>query len=197
MVYTISFNLLGIFLFLFLFWKRLKEDYSSDIVFSSSFYILAALGVFAGISFKFLPLWWFWFSLLGIALGLGISFFRFHLRTYETLEVTVLSFLPWLSLLFLSDSINSYSIISFVAFALCLVLIFIFYFLDMHYKNFSWYRSGKVGFTGLTVLGIFFLIRAALAIPFHTVLSFVGTAEVYISAVLSFICFVLVLNLSR
>jgi len=49
----VIFLFLGIIIFLFFFWKRLKEDYSSERIFSTAFYILFGIG--AG----FLAVWFF------------------------------------------------------------------------------------------------------------------------------------------
>lgn len=194
---NITFNILGIVLFIFLFWKRLKEDYSTDMIFTTCLYALLGIGIFRFLSLKFFPSWWFWLSFLGLIAGLTLGILKFHLRVYETLEASTISFLPWLSLVFLLDSINNFSTYSFAAFVFCLVLVFVFYFLETHYKNFSWYRSGRIGFAGLATLGFLFLTRTAIAIIPFKMLSFAGIYEAYISGILTFVCFALVANLAR
>ena len=197
MVFGILFNILGMIIFLFLFWKKLKEDYISAQIFSSAFFIIAGIVVFYLISKLYLPSWWFWFSLLGFLIGFVISTLKFGLRIYETLEASFISILPWISFLYLNDSIKNTSWISLLAFAFTLGIVFLYIFLNSKYKNFSWYKSGRVGFAGLTSMGIYFLIRGLIAIFFPFVVSFVVDYEPILSGSLAFSFFLLVFNLSR
>ena len=101
MIANIGINILGLFIFLFVFWRKLKEDYVSEIIFSASVFIL--LGLLAGfiIGLKFFPSFIFWSEFIGILLGLALSVLRLKLRVYETLEAAVISFLPWFGIYFL------------------------------------------------------------------------------------------------
>jgi len=193
---TIAFNLLGILVFFFIFWKKLKEDYISDIIFNTAFYILLGYGVFFATSRFLLPQYWFWLSLGGYCLGLAMGIFKFKLHLYETIEAATIAYFPWLVLIFMADAIATSSISSFCAALVCVLLIVLYVYLNKNYKKFSWYLSGRVGFSGLSVLAIFFLLRATLAIFVPTVISFVK-AEVLISGVLAFAFFFLVSSLAR
>jgi len=197
MAISVSFNLLAALVFLFLFWRKMREDYTANQIFTTAIYAIlgGALGV--GIAFKFVFVWWFWPLMIGVFLGFGVGVWRFHLRFYETLDALIFSLLPWLAVFFLSDSIVNLKLSSLIASALVFGLVGLYWYLDNHYKNFSWYRSGKVGFAGLTTAAAFFLVRAALAIPFGYVLSFSGKFEALISAITAFIFFLLIFNLSR
>ena len=191
------FNVLGILIFLFLFWKRLKEDYISNQVFSTAFSVVLAIILFNILARIFFPAWWFWASFFGISLSLLFGVLRYRLRIFETVEASVISLLPWLGLTFLIDSVSNSNLTSSVGAAAISVLIVAFFLLDKHYKSFSWYKSGRVGFSGLTILGLFFLSRAAIAASITNVLSFSGKYEVFLSAVLAFVSFLLVFNLAR
>jgi len=193
----IIFNLLGILVFLFIFWKRLKEDYPSSQIFTTGFYIIIGIFLAMTISAKMLKPWWFWLSFSTAISGLVLAVLKFKLKFFETFEAGVIATLPWLGLAFLSDSIQKSNLVSFVSFVVTTLLIVLFYFLDAHYKRFSWYKSGRVGFTGLTTLGLFFLLRAAVAPVIPNVLSFSGKYEAVISGILAFISFLLVFNLAR
>jgi hypothetical protein len=105
--------------------------------------------------------------------------------------------LPWLGVIFLSDSIEKSNPASFIGFIVIILLIVLFYFLDAHYKKFTWYKSGRVGFTGLTTLGLLLLLRAAVAPIVPDMLSFSGKYEAIISGILAFVSFLLVFNLAR
>lgn len=194
---AVIFNAIGILVFLFIFWKRLKEDYVSNMIFTTSFYTL--LGALAGhlVSFYFLPEWWFWTSLLGLSLGLVVGILRYRLRTFETIDAFVPGLFFWLSMVYLKDAILNYNLSSLFAFIALLSFMVIYFVLDNHYKRFAWYRSGRIGFSGFTLLGVFFLVRSLVAATFPNVLSFVGTPDIIISAVMAFSSFLSVFNLSR
>jgi hypothetical protein len=192
-----SLDALGIFVFLFIFWKKLKDDYVSSQIFSTAFFILISLAIATFVAQKFFPLYWFWLSFLALVAGLYFGMLRYKMRFYESLEAEVVGFAPWLAFVYLDDSVKNQSWFSFSLFIFVVFLIWLYLFLLKHYKNFSWYRSGRVGFAGLGCLGIFFLVRALLASIFPFMLSFVGKFDAIISSLVSFIIFLLIYNLSR
>ncbi len=187
----------AIIVFLFIFWKRLKEDYSTTLIFNSAFVIIVSVLVGNLIAIKFFPSWWFWASVFGAIAGYVLSVIRFKLAIHETLEALVISLLPWLGSVFVFNFITGREVATGIGFFVIAVLIFSYFLLDMHYKSFTWYKSGRVGFSGLTILGIFFLLRAAIAIIFPDVLSFTGNIDAILSSVFSFASFIAVFNLSR
>ncbi|MFZ5932886.1 MAG: hypothetical protein ACOYT7_02315 [Patescibacteria group bacterium] len=197
MIANIFVNSLGVVVFLFIFWKKLKEDYVANVIFTTAFYMLVGviLGFFA--SRRFLPPAWFWLELLGLSLGLLLGIVRYKLRVFETVEAASVSLLPWLGLFYLTDAIANSSVYSFLAFFAVTCLVTLFFYLDAHYRNFSWYKSGRVGFSGLTTLGAFFLLRALIALPFPFVISFIGRNEAVVSGVGAFFAFLTVYNLAR
>lgn len=197
MITSIFVNFLGAMAFLFFFWRRLREDYPTNQIFSTAFFMLS--GVLGGwlISREFFPAWFFWAQALGASLGFLVGTFHFKFRLHESLEAAAVSFLPWLAFYFLKDASLSASIVSLGGFLFCLFLLALFYVLDVHYKRFTWYRSGRVGFAGLTVAGLFFLTRAAVAAFYPYVLTFAGRAEAIPSGVVAFIFFLLIYNLSK
>ncbi len=190
-------NLFGILILLFIFWKRLKEDYASEIIFKAAFMVLFGVLVSWAVSFKFFPVWYLWSGFLGLALGLGASIYILKIRFYESFEALIIAAIPWLGLIFLKDSVLNSSLNSFLAFLIILLVVFVAYWLDVNYKNFTWYKSGKIGFAGLSALGLIFLIRSLVAIIGIPVLSFVGKFEAVLSGAAAFICFLLLYNLGR
>lgn len=196
-ILLIAVNLVGLILFLFTFYRRMKEDYASDIIFTTSFYILLGLGVGYIVSRFFLSTWWFWLEFLGISLGLAVGTVRYKLRFFETFESSFSSLTPWLSLVFLGDSVSNSSLTSFLAFVATLGILTLFYYLESSYKNFVWYTSGKSGFSGMMTFATFFLIRGAIAYFFPFVLSFVGRIDALISGIVAFVAFYGIYNLSR
>lgn len=197
MIVSILVSLVGILVFLFVFWRRIKEDYAGDVIFTVGFLVVAGIILGNLVSKQLFPIWWFWASILGAALGILLGIVRFSLRPLETLEAAILGLLPWVILIFWLDSIKNSSLVSLIYSVGILALLGLFYFLDGHYKDFTWYKSGRVGFAGLTVAGFFFILRAAIAIFFPSVLSFVGKFEALVSALSAFIFFLLIFNLAR
>jgi len=197
MLVNLGINLLGVLTFLFIFWKRLKEDYAHEIIFKSALYITTGIAVGSVIAFRFTPPWFLWLEFLGAGCGIVISLLILKTRFYETFESLVIAALPWIGLVFLNDSVGRSSLSSFLGFLTTLAFILLYYYLDSHYKKFSWYKSGKIGFSGLVTLGIIFLTRAVVAVSESVVLSFVNKYEVAFSVTAAFLCFLAVFNLAR
>ena len=197
MIAKIFFNTIGVLLFFFLFWRKLKEDYDSERILTFAVFIAAGIGIASFISLSFLPQWWFWADCLGATLGFTLGRLKFKFRFFENLEAATIGLLPWLSIVFLQDAILYSSWSSLIAFAALILIVGFYIFLDTHYKKFTWYKSGRVGFSGLTTLGVLFLIRTAVAAGFPSVLSFLGPIDSIISGVIAFTSFLLVFNLSR
>ena len=198
MLANILVGFLGTLVFLFIFWKRLKEDYVSEIIFKAATYILLGVLISYLLSFKFLPGWFIWFAFIGSLLGLILSINTLKIKLYEVLEALVIAFLPWLAFMFLGDSVINSSLSSFLAFVATLVIIFVSYWLGDHYKDFTWYKSGKLGFSGLATLALVFLTRFIVAIFRIHVLSFVNYRyEAILSGVLALISFGLIVNLGK
>lgn len=198
LIASIATNLLGVFVFLFIFWRRSREDYSAEIIFKTAFGIL--VGILTGffVSLKFAPTAFIWLMFAGALVGLGLSVFRLRVKFYETFEALIISSFPWISFGFLLDSVTHSSLSSFLAFIAILVFVFISYYLDAHYKNFTWYKSGKIGFAGIVTLGLFFIVRSVLAIFGINMISFVSQRpEAIISGAAALICFALLFNLGR
>lgn len=179
MVIAILVNILAFFVFLFVVWKRLKEDYSSENIFSLCFVTASGLmlGYFAAKLFA--PQYWFWMEILGILLGYIFLLIKIRLKFYETFEALFIAFLTWFGIYWLMTS--------FLATLLVVCFIVLFYLLDANYKNFTWYKSGRIGFSGLVTAGLFFLTRSAV----------VEKVDAYLSGITSFIMFLLVYNLAR
>lgn len=197
MLINILVGLVGVFIYLFIFWKKLKEDYVANQIFTTG--ILSILfGIMAYfISTRFLPMWWFWLALIGFTAGLTLGIIRYHMRGYETAEAAGVAILPWLFLIFITDSIINQSIYSFLYAMTVVIAVVVYLILNSKYKEFSWYASGRVGFAGLTAIGIFFLLRGIIAFIFPDMISFVGKIDALISGMVAFVVFLSVFNLAR
>jgi hypothetical protein len=185
------------YLFLLLFWRRLKEDYTYSQILSTGFYALFGAAVGSIIADNFFSAWWFWAAFAGAFLGLSAGIWRFNLRTFETMEAAILGFLPVTTLVCLYYGLMESSIPALVSASVVFLLFVGFFILDKHYKKFTWYKSGRAGFAGFTIFGLFFLIRAAVAVFVGDMLSFVQGIEVYLSGIMAFGAFLILYNLSR
>ncbi len=145
------FIFLGGYLFLYVFWKKLKEDYSEDKILSTGFYTLFGLGFSYLFSLRFASLYWFWITLLGGLIGAFFGILRFKLKPIESLDAVILGFLIIFDMFFLYNFLKSHDFRFGIFFLLIFIIISFYFFLEKRYKNFSWYKSSKVGFSGFTV----------------------------------------------
>ena len=190
-------NILGIFILIFLFWLRLKDDYHYEKIFNLVSFVLA--GILIGfISLKFVPsVYWFWIYLIAIILSFTVGIIKLKIRFFESLDSLVISLLPYFGLYLLSQSIKNYSLSSFIGFWIVTVFVFLYFFVDANYRKFTWYKSGRVGFSGLLVAGLFFIARSVLSVFFVDGPTIIGQLDIYISATFSFVSFLLLFNLAK
>lgn len=196
-IFPVLFNVVGVVVFFYFLWRKLKEDYLPDHIFTSAFLMLGGLilGYLLGRAIVF-P-WWFWTTFSGGAIGYVLSLVIFKIRVRELFDAAWSGLLIWLSLYFLGDSVRNSSLISFIGFVVLLVLVGLYHYFDINYRNFSWYRSGKIGFSALSTISLFFLVRGLGGIFFPYVLSLAGKIDIIVSLVVSFIFTALTYNLSR
>lgn len=197
MVYEIAVAFFGALVFLFIFWEKLKEDYSSTLIFSTGFTIIICLALSNLAARYYDPKWWFWFGTLGITIGVLWSIFRLKLKVYELLEAVFVAILPWLSFVFLIDSITNKSVLSLGAFIVVVAVIIFYLYLSTRYKRFSWYPSGKVGFSALSSMGTLFMIRGLSSLFTNDMLSFVGKIDTAFSGIVTLASFLGVFYLGR
>ncbi len=197
MILRIALSVASSLTFLFFFWRKLKEDYIQNQIFSVGFYSLFGIIIFSAIGIYFIPEYSFWLALLGSLLGLTLGIKKFRFRFFETVEAWSLGALGILLGLYLYEFIYRFQFIYAIISLFLIFIIFLFLMLDKHYKKFTWYKSGKVGFSGLMILGLFFLARCLIALFIPDMLFFVGRVDVIISGVMAFISFLMLFNLSR
>jgi len=206
-IITIIGFIVGIFGFLFLVWKRLVDDYKAEEIFSFGFVVLGFLivgfltGVFLNGLFPnssvFSPSGlWFWTAFIFGVIGFIFGFYRFKLRFFEILEGAGIAFLFWFFAVSFAFSLETTNLKLLLFSTATGILIAFFFFIDSRYKSFNWYKSGKIGFSGLTILGLFFLFRAILALFDPTMISFIGKLDAIVDSVVAFVFFVTLFNLS-
>lgn len=190
-------NTLGIFTLFYLLWKTLKEDYHYEKIFNLSF--LTFFGFIFGllVTSYISKNYWFWISSISIFIGFYIAIKRQKMKFFESFEGLIIGSLFWIGFVYLSDAITSQSLASFLAFWVCSICIFIFFFFKSFYRSFTWYKSGRVGFAGVAIAAIFFIIRSVVSLFFSDIFSFSGKYEIYLSGSVALILFLLLYSLSR
>lgn len=153
---------LGIFSFSFVSWRSLREDYSSEKTFSCT--VLFLLGGLAGwtIFNRWLPEFAFWGALGGSSIfGFG-TIFRMNFRFFEVLDALAVGFL-WLTLFLCSAIIfrqgQGQNFTNLYIPVIAAVTLLTYQFFLKHYRRFSWYPSGKIGFIGGMSIALFFFFR--------------------------------------
>ncbi len=198
--------IIGVLGFLFLFWRRLKEDYSSNQIFSFGFIVVGfvLLGFLVGfaiyniqhtIYFNSRGLW-FWGSFIFGSIGFFVAERSIKLKFFETLESANLGFLFLMFSIFIVNSLEKVDLKLLLFAGVVGGLIPLFFFLNSKYKSFTWYKSGKIGFAGLSILGIFFLVRSVVALIDPSMISFIGRIDAIPDSIAAFIFFAALYNLS-
>jgi len=183
MIAIVFFNLVGVLVFLFIFWKRLKEDYIGNQIFGISVIMLISLVLSRMIANQFAPDFWFWFSLIGQIFAISLGVLRYHTKLIETFEAGVVAYLPLFAFYFLSDAVKNSNLSSLFGSVVAALLFVLFFVIDKRYKKFTWYKSGRVGFSGLFVVTLFFVIRSIVALIWDGVLSFSSSYDFYFSMI--------------
>lgn len=147
--------------FLYFFWKKLKDDYSAYQVFSVGFYSLVGLFIGFLISKFYLQSFWFWLPMVGSSLGLVYGINHFKLNFFESFEGWVIGTLSIITIENLNKLIWNFDFFNIINFLVALSLILIFFYINRRYKRYVWYRSGKVGFSGLLIAGLYFVFQAS------------------------------------
>ncbi len=190
-------NIFGLTIYLFLMWKTLKDDYLYEKIFNLSFGILFSV-VLGYAILNFVPVdYWFWVILIVSASTLVFLTARLRMKSFETLEAYSISFLPWLSLYFMNNAILYSKLTSFIAFWFVLFCIFLYFFLKSHYRSYSWYKSGRVGFSGVAVLLFLFLTRFISSFFNIDIISYAPKYEIFLNGSSSLLLVLLMYNLFK
>lgn len=154
-----------IFLYLFFYWKRLKEDYTSNIIFSSGFLILFFFAIplfimtfFANTGAAF------WAAAIGFLLAVLYIRRSYRLRFFELLEASGMGMLIFFFAYCIHMVLKSGSQLAGIMAGLIPVVFLFYFYTNRNYKKFNWYKSGRVGFSGLASLGLYFLLRCVIVV---------------------------------
>lgn len=182
------------FFYLFFLWKYLREDFDISMIFSFGF--LTYIGLIVGLIIGgLLTMFWYWVALGVFFIVYFLLFRKSEFKIYELIESSAPGLIFFHTMLYLYGvTVQSLALIPFIGTMLILVLFFV---LKRNYKKFTWYESGKLGFASMASLGILFLVRAVISLLPITIFSFNRVVEFIPAAILSFICFFSLYNLSE
>lgn len=178
----------------------MREDYISQSIFTASLFVVvgvivgAALAIGLGQLFSESAVFsrsglWFWGAFLSLQVTSFFSSRKLKLKYIELLESMNIGALLWLSIVALP--------IFWPASVVGIVLFGLFYVFESKYRNISWYKSGRVGFSGFSVLTLLFLFRFVVALLSPDMIIFVGKVDVVLSAAAAFLFAFSVYNLAQ
>ncbi|KKQ24564.1 MAG: hypothetical protein US62_C0017G0020 [Candidatus Woesebacteria bacterium GW2011_GWA1_37_8] len=172
---------------LFILWKKLRDDYIASQIFSLGFGIYFSLvaGFLLFHFFKFSYSEWFIVA-APVVVVLYLSN-RGRMRLNELVNALapllyVSNIYYYLMLVILRN--NYFGLIGVFLSVFFLVIYFL---LEKNYKKLQWYKSGKIGFSGLFVLSVYFFMNSALAILIPDMVFFSGKINAIISMLLGLI----------
>lgn len=166
---VIFLNFAAVFTFSFLLWKKLREDYPHDEIFRFTLGVLIGSGVgwWAG---QLLPGFAFWTMFAGGVIVGYLYLQKFNLKFFEIADAASLPFLVLVLLIYIGNLVENLPKVEYLFLVKVLsviLLVFLYRYFLGRYRSFRWYPSGKVGFAGMAVLALFFLICLALALYSH------------------------------
>jgi len=179
--------LICVLVFLFSFWRNLKDDYLPSQIFSLAFnvFLSAALGFYV---WRYVGNLAFWVVILSLLLGYIIGSIRSRIKIYDGLDGAVISIL--ISVLFSSLLLFKFRSSQLVLFyGMIAAGIIIYSLVKKNYKSFVWYKSGRRGFSGLFVIGVFFLTRSIVSIVKPELTYYLYEYDIIISGLISFMSF--------
>lgn len=166
-------SFLGVVLFSFVLWRRLKEDYPHEQIF-----FLTLLFLFVGflslvIIDKRLGDFSFW-GVFVINILAGFYFIKkLGFKFFESIDALAPSWFWFIFFFSLAGFLRDWKNIMSLSYPTAALLsLFTYHFLLARYRRFSWYPSGKVGFAGFFSLAAYFVLQALVAIYKTLVLSF-------------------------
>ena len=176
-LFSVPFFLIG----LFIFWKKLREDYVTSQIFGFGFLVyfafILAVALVGMVSFEFRK----WLLLIfpvtaGVVYGVKYKMRFNEIFNSASTWVYLASIYYYLLMLFKHN--NFFNLISVT---ISILAIGLFYFLETKYKNIVWYKSGKIGFSGSIILVLFFLVNFIGGITNSNLVFFSGRINAIIS----------------
>ncbi len=197
MITTIIVLVLALIVSIFTFWKFLEDDYPDELIFTVIFTTIIFSGAGFIINLFFKTQFVFWISGFFLIFGFLFSYLRNKFPIYEFFEGLVRAAFFFFEVMLVYFMATKQSIVGLGVLVINSIVIFIYFLLSKNYKKFTWYKSGKIGFAGITAAGIFFVVRGIVAFFALDFVSFAGRIEPLLAGSVSFIFFLILYNLSR
>jgi hypothetical protein len=166
----------------FLLWRLLREDIPEEILLVAALWAAGGTGgLFLVVqATKLVPPWFlagskliFWESLIGGGFTFWLYLRKNHLQLWELLDQTVAAFLLTLTVgfgfyqfaqwIFVPNTRNLTNSMALVIVGETLIVNGLAVPISRNYRRWRFYPSGRVGFVGLTSLGLLFLLNLVLA----------------------------------
>lgn len=195
---TIPLFILATYIYLFSFWKSIREEAPQTAIFVSELGIIG-LSVLVGVVGLTIPSLfaarnifnpshvWFQLAFVGLVLGVGVVSKYLHLSFAIVSEAVLPGVLAILFILSLSDPVGM---------ALIAASTIVFTILHKTYKRIGWYKSGRPGFASYATIGLLFIARIVFALSGHPVLFSIGQVDILFSSIVAFLSFFLIYNQS-
>lgn len=191
-------------------WRRLREDLDRDKLFDqlSIIYISVLLSSFSLqilLGSRIKPIGevfnpngiWFWGGILGYIISYIFILGKEKIRYNELFQATSTGYLYMLTFLFAMHYYLSRTLISLYAFALLVIFLILYFVLEINYKKFNWYKSGKRGFASFLLFGLIFSLKAVVSYYFFDMFTSIGYVGTVFSSALAFLMFYTLYNLSQ
>lgn len=182
MIFGAPLVFVGVFVFSFFLWRRLREDYTADQIFVLTLLLLVGIWLGLIIGRRFLPDYSFWTLLFGFFLMGFYGVKKLQMRIFEVIDSALPAFL-WAMFFFQPLDLWQKHLPPYIESLLPAVAIGSYYYFSKNYRKFYWYPSGKIGFAGLASFAFYFLLKSLIAFYLGLMLSF-GKIEV-VNGVLS------------
>ncbi len=159
--------------YLFFYWRRLKEDYTSNLLFASGIAMIVppAVATLAVLVISKESGYAFWSAVVIYAVSFFIVIKKYKIRGFESFEASGIGLLAILLIWSILSFLSAVNVATFLLAILPIISYLAFVFLDGRYKRFTWYSSGRVGFAGCVGLLLYFLMRSVVVVfaPSHMV----------------------------
>lgn len=160
LIFTVT-HFFAVFIFAFVIWKKLREDYPNELIFSFTLALLASGSSGWWIFQKFATPFAFW-GVFVLPVILGLYFVKkFDMRPFEVIDAVSVSWFWFAFFATAGAQLATLQIpppLALPGAVIPLVSLIVYGFFTKNYRSFSWYPSGKVGFAGLASLALYFLL---------------------------------------
>lgn len=177
---------MALIVFLYVFWKRLKDDYIANQIFSVAFLSIAGF-ISAVIYLKLFSFnWSFWGITVGVIFGMLVGVYRFKIKLLDALNSEIVA---WSPLIIGAGVFTGITLADNLMIILSLIFGILYLSNDLILKlvqDVTKFKYGRSHISGLIVISLYMVLRFILAIYHNKVLFFLDY-----DAVISVLVFVI------